>query len=65
MDPTHLRDMMENMDGKIFLDIKTKNSVESFQIDGPFTGQLILSFNQGGLAGALKQEDIRKTEKLR
>jgi hypothetical protein len=60
-----MSDQADQTTEKIKLAITTKNCIESFLIDGPFTGEVYARFNQGGLTAVEKRENIRKVEKLK
>ena len=49
----------------IIVDIYTKKGLESYHIAEGFTGKVVLSFNQGGLAGCEKHEQLKKVVKLK
>ena len=50
---------------KIFLDIRTKKSTESYEIPPDFTGKVIFDFNFGGLANVFCQQNLRVSIKLK
>ena len=50
---------------QILLNVKTGRSSEVFYIEPLFSGQIILSFNQGGLAGVEKREKIKKSFRVK